>query len=275
MKYQDRLHRVLTLVVETPGADLALDALADVAAMSRFHWHRVFQSMTGETCVQMVRRVRLHVAAGRLVRECTEVAKIARECGYPNPRSFAQAFRQAYGMTPLEFRKSGRVAAPALELRKEIALTHPIEIRDMPAQQVVGLAHQGAYMTIGESFEKAWVIVAERDLFAQMSAAIGVYFDDPTSVPEDQLRSLAGMGWRGESTPEGMQRCDLSGGKTAVMTFKGPYARITEGYDQLYGQWLPNSGEMPADDPCYEIYLNDPRDTAPEDLLTEICLPLR
>jgi AraC family transcriptional regulator len=46
-------------------------------------------------------------------------------------------------------------------------------------------------------------------------------------------------------------------------------------YDWLYGQWLPQSGRLPADAPCVEEYLNNPRTTAPTELLSDIYLPLR
>ncbi len=59
------------------------------------------------------------------------------------------------------------------------------------------------------------------------------------------------------------------------MTVKGPYSDLPSGYAQLFGQWLPASGEEAADSPAFEVYLNSPMDTAPDDLLTEICLPLR
>ncbi|MFT5345881.1 MAG: AraC family transcriptional regulator, partial [Dinoroseobacter sp.] len=48
--YETRLRRVLAYIHDNPAGDLSLDTLADVAAMSRFHWHRVFHGMTGETC---------------------------------------------------------------------------------------------------------------------------------------------------------------------------------------------------------------------------------
>ncbi len=112
MRYEDRLVRVLNYIHDNPTGDLSLDNLADVAAMSRFHWHRVFHAMTGETCAQVVRRMRLHRAAGRLVREGTSVDQIASECGYPNPRSFAQAFRASYGMSLPPFAKRGAFVRP-------------------------------------------------------------------------------------------------------------------------------------------------------------------
>jgi AraC family transcriptional regulator len=60
-----------------------------------------------------------------------------------------------------------------------------------------------------------------------------------------------------------------------VVTYKGPYSGLEAAYTALFGNWLPESGEEPADAPCYELYLNSPMDTAPEDLITEICLPLK
>ena len=54
--YEDRLRRVIDYIYDHAGEDLSLDTLADVAAMSRFHWHRVFRAMTGETCAKAVRR---------------------------------------------------------------------------------------------------------------------------------------------------------------------------------------------------------------------------
>ena len=46
--YEKRLLRVISYIHDNPAGDLSLDTLADVAAMSRFHWHRVFSAMMGE-----------------------------------------------------------------------------------------------------------------------------------------------------------------------------------------------------------------------------------
>ena len=46
-------------------------------------------------------------------------------------------------------------------------------------------------------------------------------------------------------------------------------------YAWLYGVWLPASGREPADAPGLEEYLNDPRDTAPTELLADMFLPLK
>ena len=64
---EKRLLRVFDHIHDNPAGDLSLDALSDVAAMSRFHWHRVFRAMTGETLAQAVRRIRMQRASYLLV----------------------------------------------------------------------------------------------------------------------------------------------------------------------------------------------------------------
>ncbi|WP_170419164.1 AraC family transcriptional regulator [Ruegeria atlantica] len=273
--YEDRVLRVLAHIHDNPDGDLSLDALADVAAMSRFHWHRVFRAITGETCAQAVRRVRLHRAASWLVMSDMPVTRIATDIGYPNLKSFARAFSEAYGSSPAAFRKAGQFLPANPRFRTGDYPMHPVITRIEPARRVIALPHKGDYAQIGKSFEAFSALCESRQLWPQVGPVLGVYLDSPDDTPEDQLRSYAGAAFCGDTTPEGMESLELSGGKTAVLTYKGPYSGIRAAYHSLFGNWLPTSGEEPADQPCFEIYLNNPRDTAPEDLLTEICLPLK
>ena len=66
----------------------------------------------------------------------------------------------------------------------------------------------------------------------------------------------------------------LSAGRCAVFLHKGPYQKLAETWRAAYRDWLPSSGQQLRDAPPYEVYLNDPRKTKPEDLLTEIHIPI-
>ena len=273
--YEDRILRVLDYIHDNPAGDLSLDTLADVAAMSRFHWHRVFRALTGETCGQSVRRIRLHRAAVALVAEATPLEEVGAAVGYPNRESFSRAFTAAYGQSPAAFRAAGRhLPAPTRPPQQEFSMYDVLQ-RAEPARRLVGLAHTGPYIEIDRTFTQVSAICAARNLWPEVRSMIGVYFDMPGTRPDAELRSFAGVEYLGAELPEGLQAQDLPAGKVAVLTHKGPYTGLAAAYDSLFGGWLPGSGEEPADRPCYEIYLNDPRTTAPEDLLTEICLPLR
>jgi AraC family transcriptional regulator len=275
--YEDRILRVLSYIHDNPGGEMSLDRLADEAAMSRFHWHRVFRAMTGETCAQAVRRVRLHRAAILLVQGDRPVAQVAADCGYPNPASFARAFACAYGSRPGAFRKTGRLLAPLAnpDSQKGHTPMFPVSIRQEPPRTLITLTHKGAYPNIGKVFETFFALCQSRNLWPRIGAIFAVYLNNPEATPEADLRSLVGAEWHGDDIPDGMHEQQLAGGKSAVLTYKGPYAGIEQAYQSLFGAWLPQSGEEPADAPCYEIYLNSARDTDPKDLLTEICLPLK
>jgi AraC family transcriptional regulator len=54
----------------------------------------------------------------------------------------------------------------------------------------------------------------------------------------------------------------------------GPYERLSETYARLCGQWVPRSGRTVRAAPGLEVYLTNPEDTAPEDLVTEVYMPL-
>lgn len=274
--YENRMLRVLEHIHANPAGDLSLDALADVAAMSRFHWHRVFHGMTGETCAQAVRRIRLNRAACWLVRTGWPVAEVAARVGYPSTQSFGRAFKSAYGLSPGAFRRSGTDQAPQLLERTGDRGMFEIVIEAVPARQIAAIPHRGPYIEVGRAFEAAGAIIGARRLGARVRGMIGVYYDDPHVVPASELRSHAGFELAGDTPcPAGMEPVALPAGDVARLRFTGPYAGLQKGYDALYGSWLPASGREPADAPVFELYRNTPRDVPPAELITDICLPLK
>ena len=59
-----------------------------------------------------------------------------------------------------------------------------------------------------------------------------------------------------------------------MTTHFGSFDEIGATYDELMGQWLSRSGFEARSAPCLEVYHNDPETTAPEDLVTDILVPL-
>lgn len=275
-QYEDRLIRVVNYIHDNLDGDLSLDALAEVAAMSRFHWHRIWTAMTGETLAQTTRRVRLYRAGVMLALEETPVAEVAARCGYPDRASFARAFRDTMGVTPGHYRSLGRAIPPLWLNRKETDMTHDIKITQQPPRRVAGIEHIGDYQQISRAFETLGTTLAARGAGAHMREMVGVFYHDARNVPKEDLRSHAGAVVDDAfdiSAP--FQEIALPGGDYAVLRYTGPYTGLQSAYDHFLGAWLAQSGREPAESPCFEHYLNTPMDTAPEDLLTDIYLPLR
>jgi AraC family transcriptional regulator len=275
--YAMRLERVFRWLTDHMDDTLDLAQLADVAAMSPYHFHRIYHAMQGETAAETVRRLRLHRAAVELITGELPVPRIARRAGYGSQEAFTRAFKAAYGVPPARYRAS---FVPSLTpTRAEDAMdtmTYQATIRETPALRVAALAHHGDYINIGSTFERLLAIAGGQGLLGPGMRSFGIYYDDPASTPRDALRADACVTLPDGKLPTGeLQLREIAGGRYAVTLHVGPYAELHFPYTWLYGTWLPQSGEEAANAPSIEEYLNDARVVPPSDLRTEIWLPLR
>lgn len=286
LDYSRRIDRVLKYIAEHVSADFDLDTLAGIAALSPYHFHRVYAGMLGETVGETVRRLRLHHAAAALVEGGDKVAKIATRAGYGSVAAFGRAFQSAYGVAPASYRKRGYLVAdyPAI-LPTETPTgsepkmnSFPVTLRDTTHLRLIALRHQGHYLEIGPVFGRLTAWAAGRGLLSPTTRMLGIYYSDTHALPPADWKSDACLSISPEN-PEveagsDVRLTDLPGGRHAVLLHKGPYAELHKAYNWLFGTWLPMSGEEPADRPCFEEYLNNPQEVPPEEWLTEISLPL-
>lgn len=151
-----------------------------------------------------------------------------------------------------------------------------IEIRTAPTLTVAGVAHRGPYMDIGEAYERMHALFEARGLYRPGQSNVAVYFDNARVTAPENCRSLAARSVADDAKIEPpLEKYEIASGECAVLRHRGPYAELGAAYDWLFGVWLPGSGREAADRPCYEIYFNTPMDAAPEDLITDIHLPLK
>ena len=276
--YAMRLERVFRWLADHLDDTLDLAQLADVAAMSPYHFHRIYHAMQGETAAETVRRLRLHRAAVELITGELPVPRIAQRAGYGSQEAFTRAFKTAYGVPPARYRASF-VPSPKptrTEDAMDTTMAYQATIRETPALRVAALAHRGDYINIGSTFERLMAMAAAQDLLGPWTRSFGVYYDDPASTPREALRSDACLTLPDDKVPGGdLQVREIRAGRYAVTLHVGPYAELHFPYTWLYGTWLPKSGEEAADAPSIEEYLNDARVVPPSELRTEIWLPLR
>lgn len=275
-RYEARLNRVLDHIYDHLDEPLDIDRLAGIACLSPYHWHRIYQAMYGETVAVTVRRLRLHRAAGYLANGAMPIAEIAERSGYGSLQSFSRTFSAVYGMPPAQYRKEGthRRFRPAQSGDNQMTMREVV-IRDVPEMNVISVDHVGPYMQIGKAFDSLIGWLAGRNLLSAQMRMVGIYYDDPGIVPEAELRSKAGVVLPHDvDVAAPVSITTMRGGQYAVLRHQGPYSDMRAAYEWLYGTWLVQSGREAADAPVFEEYLNNPKETAPADLLTEICLPL-
>jgi effector-binding domain-containing protein len=70
-----------------------------------------------------------------------------------------------------------------------------------------------------------------------------------------------------------IQASQVPGGRVASCIYVGPYSEMESAYETL-AAWTAENGHEPTG-VAYEMYLNDPSQTAPEALRTQIIFPLK
>jgi len=274
--YETRLRRVSAYIHEHLDEELDMDRLAEIACMSSYHWHRIYRAIYGETLAASVKRLRLHRAAGDIVRTDLQVSEIAKRSGYPNLQSFNRIFKSVYGMPPARYRKEGSHTIFGPNDSGKANPMFDVTLRTIPALELIGVPHTGSYMQISRAFETLHGTLHARGLIRPDMKMIGLYLDDPDIVPVEKLRSFACVTAGSDIPAEPpLVRCAIDGGEYAVLRHKGPYADMHKAYQWLFAQWLPKSGRQLRDTVMFEDYINNPRDAAPTDLLTDIYMPLQ
>ncbi|MGH1349618.1 MAG: AraC family transcriptional regulator [Methyloligellaceae bacterium] len=273
--YKSRILRVIDYIYNHLDSDLDSRTLSEIACFSEFHWHRIYHSMTGETPFQTVRRLRLHRASGELLSTDAPVIQIAERAGYNSIEAFNRAFKKAFQLPPAAYRQSREKSYALCNFIEGEDGMYDVEVKDIEAITIAAVHYKGSYMESGQAFEQLMTWAGPKGLINETTRMIGVYYDDPNEVPEEELRTDAGIAVSDNLEVQNPIRLvNIERGTYAVLLHKGPYAELSKAYAWLFGQWLPQSGREAANRPCFEEYLNNPKETNPGDLQTLICLPL-
>ncbi|WP_172297744.1 AraC family transcriptional regulator [Pseudoruegeria sp. HB172150] len=102
----------LSAIHTDPGRGWTVDALADIACLSRATFLRRFREATGEAPMAYLQQWRMALAAKVLAEGRDGLAVVADRFGYDSAASFSKAFRRTIGMSPAEYRNSRRAVEP-------------------------------------------------------------------------------------------------------------------------------------------------------------------
>jgi len=99
-----RLGRVIDVILNDPGADYTVESLADVAGMSRSAFAAHFSRLFGRSPISFANHVRMQRAAQMLAVEGSSIDQITRSIGFSSRSHFSQAFKAHTGLSPNAFR---------------------------------------------------------------------------------------------------------------------------------------------------------------------------
>jgi transcriptional regulator, araC-type len=274
--YTQRINKVVAYINDHLDESLDLKTLAEVAALSEFHFHRVFKALKGESIGAHISRLRIEAAARLLRYSALSIEDIAFNIGYETPAALSKAFKNQYGITPTKYRTNKDIYIMKKEIiNPDLALKAP-KIMELEPKNLIYVALTGEYGTLdyGKAYEQLWAVVKSQKLFTKGIESICVSYDDPKITEASLQRSEVSLAIHKPAHPEGEVSCKtLAGGKYAVFFYQGSYSHLSAVYDAAM-RWVIDSEYEIREEPTFEKYLNDSRRTPEEKLKTEVYIPI-
>jgi AraC family transcriptional regulator len=266
------------------GEPVTLTNIAKESGSSSFHFARLFQAYTGETPFDFLRRIRLATAL-RMLQEDPKgaVTEVALSVGYETPSAFNKAFKKALNMSPRDFRKIGKegqheviydLSKPRLPKEIIVNLTPKYDLVNRPVTYYVFLEKHGPFAEVAPpTWNEMFALLYSQLDPGKFVEFLGLSGIDKTKVGEDAMIYQAGVALASEpEKPLGLQYRKIKSGKYARFLLTGPYAQIWPAFDQIFKTLAENKVEL-RPEYCIENYLNDPKQTSEDQLLTELLIP--
>lgn len=305
-EYVSRINNVFDYIENNITEDLNVETLAGVANFSRFHFHRIFSSLVGESLQKYIRRVRLEKAANLLLlNKELPVTDIAYECGFASLSAFSKAFKNQFNMSASKWResrdaiqsKNGQINSKNGKLIREVSpyfctifnnnnnmdmentTLKRIEVRELEEMTVAYIRHIGPYKGDSSLFEgligriMAWAGSKGLINFPK-TKMINVYHDNPKITDEDKLRLSVCLTVPKDTKTEGdIGKMVLSGGRYVIGSFELKSNEFEQAWTYTYN-WLMKNGYQPADSLSFENCKNNPAEHPEHKHIVDICVPV-
>ena len=274
--YVQRINKVVAYIKNHLDETLDLKTLTNEAALSDFHFHRIFKALKGEAIGGYITRLRLEATARLLRYTALTIEEIAFNIGYETPASLSKAFKKQYGISPTEYRTNKDTYIMKKEIiNPDLALKAP-KIVTLEPKNLIYVALTGAYESLdyGKAYEQLWAVIKAQKLFTKGIESICISYDDPKITEGSLQRSDVCLAIHKLATPQDEVSCKtLAGGKYAVFFYQGSYENLSQVYDTAV-RWVIDHQYTLREEPFFEKYLNDARRTPKEKLKTEIYIPI-
>jgi AraC family transcriptional regulator len=268
--------------------DLSLAQLSDIAALSKFHFHRQFSAFFALSVYSYIQTSRLKRASFELAyRSDKSVINIALDSGYRSPESFARAFKLYAQQTPSNFRKQPlwqpwQQANHPIHLARSMRVMSnspldQVKIIDVPATKIAVLAHHGDPILLGDSIRTFIAWRKQHHLPPARNATYNLLYNDPKTTPAADFRLDLCVATDIAISPNdaGIIAGLIPTGRCATLRHVGTEESLVATFTALYRDWLPDSGEQLRDFPLYLQRVAFFPDVAENDAITDIFLPLQ
>jgi AraC family transcriptional regulator len=241
------------------SSELSLDAVAEVACVSRFHLSRAFAASTGTSLAGYMRARRLSEAAKALVQGAPDILSVALDAGYGSHEAFTRAFRQHFGLTPEQLRSQAHPEDITLQepIRMDQQTTTPLaspRLVKSDAMLIFGLG-QRCPAVGNPAIPSQWNSFLPHlgQIDRQIgNIAYGVIYNSDDSGSYDYICGVAVHEF--PAYPPEFTRLRIPPQSYAVFEHRDHVAAIAGTWKAIWEQGLADSGFQALDGPAFERY---------------------
>ncbi|ESQ92241.1 AraC family transcriptional regulator [Asticcacaulis benevestitus] len=276
--YAQKIDRVLRHLEGTDLSEIPnSEALAAVAAMSAYHFQRIYRLMTGETLGDTIKRIRLARALPELVAQGS-VSEATGAAGYATSQALARALKAATGHTASDIRGNAEAQGRLEETLRRPTFTDtppptPVEIVAAEPLRLMAVRNVGAYAELNAAYNHLFEIVFSKWPMEALQGLYGLPSDDPRFVVDADCVFEAAIAIDDPAPLEDIHVLEIAGGYYARQRHQGNFDHIYPAVDALY-EAVIDAGHQIADMPLYLHYLDDPEEVPEAYQRTDIYLPL-
>ncbi|MCX5199410.1 AraC family transcriptional regulator [Streptomyces sp. NBC_00249] len=252
----ERLNQALDHLETCLDREIDMAEVARIAAVSEYHFRRLFSALAGMPLPVYVRRRRMTLAGAEVLAGELTLLDVAVRYGYGSGEAFARAFRSVHGIGPGEARRTGAVltAQPRMSFRVVVEGGTAMRYRvvEKGAFRVVGrkarvpLVHEGvnaaAAAHVASLDEQA--IVRMKELVHQEPEGVlsaVVYLTDSREEGAE-ADYWVGVVTGPDVAAEELDALDVPAGTWAVFDNRGPYpSALQELWRDVFTQWFPSN----------------------------------
>ena len=284
-KHRIQIKKAQDFIRKNINRTLRLEEVASSAGASKYHFIRIFFAYLGETPLEFARRQKIELALKDLTQEEKSITDIAFDLGFDSSSSFNKLFKKMTQINPTTFRNLGKeeqkkiiysisITKKMEEILMSLDLSKVPEI--IEREETVILSHVSTGGRFDEIAPPVWEkflsVLGEGGQDLSRSEFLGISYVDKDenhhykaaiTVPSDVKITL----------PQ-LKQEKLEKSKYAKFLLKGSYDGVWPAFDFAFKKLNEMELEL-ADFPCLENYINDPRETPEDELLTEILIPIK
>ncbi|MBL1420333.1 MAG: AraC family transcriptional regulator [Alphaproteobacteria bacterium] len=269
MNYLHQVQKALDYIEAHLDADISLARVAREAAISQWHFARIFKALTNETLKSYIRSRRLSNALDKLLTTDERIIEIAMDTGFASQESFSRAFKKIFDLSPHAARKLGKrnmavqkVKFDAEYLRhihQNISLTP--EIYSLPKRLFIGMKTEffsvdSEKNNIAEKLPPLWEeFLAHIDEIEHRVAGNMYGIIKQTPENSDRLEYYAAVEVsQVAALPAGMSQLELPATTYAKFRHDGHFDSLNNSVNYIYSSWLFASGARHNYGADLEIY---------------------